>query len=92
MAVQKTKYFLMDFALPIAFLLILTFIFWATNADLLLARRFYSPIKGWPWKNTRPWIDLYNYGNIPPLMLALCGFVIFVFSFLFRELAYFFTS
>lgn len=79
----------MDFTIPIAFLLILTFIFWATNADLLLARRFYSPITGWPWKNARPWIDLYNYGNIPPLMLALCGFVIFVFSFLFRKIAHY---
>jgi lipid A 4'-phosphatase len=87
MAVQKIKYFLMDFTLPIAILLVLTFIFWATNADLLLARRFYSPIEGWPWKNVRPWIDLYNYGNVPPLMLALYGLVVFVFSFLFRKIA-----
>ena len=89
MAVHKTNYLFWDFAIPIAILLVLTFIMWATSADLILAKRFYSPIAGWPWKNARPWIDLYNYGNIPPLMLALCGFVIFVFSFFVRKIEHY---
>jgi lipid A 4'-phosphatase len=83
------KRILWDFAIPLSVLLVLTFVMWLSSADLILAKRFYSPIAGWPWKDARPWIDLYNYGNIPPLMLALCGLVLFVFSFLFRKIAHY---
>ena len=81
MAGPKIKDVFMDFAFPIAILLMSTFILSIMDADLLLARRFFSAVEGWPWKNARPWVDLYNYGNIPPLILALCGLILFVLSF-----------
>ena len=84
---HKTKHISMDFAFPVAILLMLTFILSVMNADLLLAARFYSPAEGWPWKNAHPWIDLYHYGNIPPLMLGLYGLIVFIFSFFVRRIA-----
>jgi membrane-associated PAP2 superfamily phosphatase len=84
---HKTKHVFMDFAIPIAILLILTFILSVTNADLLLAARFYSPAEGWPWKDVPPWIDLYHYGNIPPLMLGLYGLIVLILGFFMRRLA-----
>ena len=87
MAVPKTKDVFMDFAFPVAILLMTTFILSIMDADLLLAGRFFSAVEGWPWKNARPWVDLYNYGNIPPLILALCGLIMFIFSFFVRRIA-----
>jgi len=87
MAVPKIKDVFMDFAFPIAILLMSTFILSIMDADLLLARRFFSAVEGWPWKNARPWVDLYNYGNIPPLILALCGLILFILSFFIRRIA-----
>lgn len=85
--VHKTKDVFMDFALPVAILLMTTFILSVTNADLLLAGRFYSPAEGWPWQNARPWIDLYHYGNIPPLMLGLYGLIVFILGFFIRRIS-----
>jgi len=87
MATRKNNHYFADFAIPIAILLVLTIASAVANADLLLAKRFYSPGIGWPWQNARPWIDLYHYGNIPPLMLGLYGLIVFVFGFFVRRLA-----
>ena len=87
MAMHKTKRVLLDFSIPLIILLTLTLILSATNADLLLANFFYSPSVGWPGKTAHPWIDLYQYGNIPPLTLSLYGLVVFVFGFLFHKMA-----
>ena len=87
MAMHKTKRVLLDFSIPLIILLTLTMILSATNADLLLAKFFYSPSVGWPGKTAHPWIDLYQYGNIPPLTLSLYGLLVFVFGFLFRKMA-----
>jgi lipid A 4'-phosphatase len=87
MAVPKIKDVSMTFAFPVAILLMSTFILSIMNADLLLAGRFFSAVEGWPWKNTRPWVDLYNYGNIPPLLLALCGLILFILGFIVRRIA-----
>jgi membrane-associated PAP2 superfamily phosphatase len=78
---HKTKPIFMDFAFPVSILLMSTFILSLMNADLLLAGRFFSAVGGWYWKNARPWVDLYNYGNIPALILALLGLILFIFSF-----------
>lgn len=77
----------MAFAFPIAVLLMSTFILSLMNADLLLAARFFSPTGGWLWQDARPWADLYHYGNIPPLVLALCGLVLFILGFFVRRIA-----
>jgi len=87
MAIRKNNHSLRDFTIPICILLVVTIALAVTNADLLLAKRFYIPGEGWPWKNVRPWIDLYNYGNVPPLMLGLYGLIVLVFGFFVRRLA-----
>lgn len=76
-----------DFALPVAVLLAGTVLLSITDADLLLSERFYSPAGGWPWKDARPWIDLYHYGNIPALMLGLFGLGAFILGFWVRRMA-----
>ncbi|MFH1079319.1 MAG: phosphatase PAP2 family protein [Pseudomonadota bacterium] len=86
---QRIKDIFMDFAIPIATLLMSTFILSVMNADLLLAARFYSPAEGWLWKNVHPWIDLYHYGNIPPLILGLYGFIIFILGFFVHRIAFY---
>lgn len=87
MAIPKIKDIFMAFVFPIAILLLSTFILSVINADLLLAGRFFSAAEGWPLMNARPWIDLYNYGNIPPLILALGGLILFALSFFIRRIA-----
>lgn len=84
---HKTKQIFTDFAIPVAILLVGTVMLSVLNADLLLAARFYSPAAGWPWKDAKPWIDLYHYGNIPSLMLGLFGLIVFVLGFFVRRVA-----
>jgi membrane-associated PAP2 superfamily phosphatase len=87
MAAGKIKAICRDFAIPLTVLVILTVLISAVNADLMLAGYFYAPQRGWPSENVRPWIDLYHYGNIPPLMLGLCGLMLFIFGFFMRRIA-----
>jgi lipid A 4'-phosphatase len=84
---DKMKHIFLDFVIPIALLVILTVILTVTEADLLLAKIFYSSDAGWPEKNARPWIDLYHYGNIPPLVLAFYGLAVLLFGFFSRKIA-----
>jgi lipid A 4'-phosphatase len=83
----KTKKILLDFSIPLIILLSLTLILSATSADLILAGRFYLPSLVWPGNTVHPWIDLYQYGNVPPLILSLFGLAVFVASFPFRKMA-----
>ncbi|HPD55738.1 MAG TPA: phosphatase PAP2 family protein [Smithellaceae bacterium] len=60
-----------------------------TNTDLKVAALFYSPEKGWLMKREMPWYFLYQYGNIPAIILAVGGFFIFFFSFFLDKLSAF---
>jgi lipid A 4'-phosphatase len=74
------------FALPISMAVILSAIIGWTDADLKMARLFYTPGKGWLIGQEILWYLLYHYGNIPGVILAVGGFFVFVISFLRKEL------
>lgn len=73
-----------DFLVPVVVLSCLTMLFWLTDADIALQKHFYSADKGWYLKNSFPWKLLYNYGNIPGLLLAAASLMAIVLSFVHR--------
>jgi len=76
---------IIDFVFPIGVLLVMTALLALTDADLRLAKLFYSLEKGWPWKDAQPWDFLYRYGTIPPISLSISGLVMAVYSFSSRK-------
>jgi lipid A 4'-phosphatase len=82
----KLKFIFWGLVLPTSLVVILSvFIGW-TNADLEIAKLFYSPKKGWFGGQEFPWYALYHYGNIPGIALAFGGLVVFLLSFFRKEL------
>ena len=61
-----------DFALPIAFLVLATFVIAATNADLKLSSLFCIGGK-WPVGDQQPWHLLYLLDRGPSIALGVCG-------------------
>jgi membrane-associated PAP2 superfamily phosphatase len=61
-----------DFAIPITFLILATFVIAATDADLKLASHFYVDGK-WPIGDLEPWHFLYKLDRIPSFFIGLCG-------------------
>jgi lipid A 4'-phosphatase len=72
--------------MPISIAVILSAIISWTNADLEIATLFYVPGKGWFMGQELPWYFLYHYGNIPGIILAVGGFLVFALSFFRKEL------
>jgi lipid A 4'-phosphatase len=66
----------------------------ATDADRAAIRPFYcadgtnsaDPDACWPWKNTQPWKGLYDFGELPALVIGCGGLVAWVVSFAVRQL------
>jgi len=75
-----------DFAVPVLVAVILTFLIALTNADLAIEKLLYSPEKGWFMSQDTPWRLLYDYGNIPAIILSVAGFVILVLGFFRKQL------
>lgn len=75
---RMRKGILTDLVIPGLILGILTIIFWVTDLDIAIESLFYSPEKGWFLKNANPWNFLYRYGNIPGLVLASGGALLFL--------------
>lgn len=67
--------------IPLIIVVIVTIIFRYTNLDISISALFYSSDNGFYMKNTNPWQFLYDYGNIPPLGMAICGLILFILSF-----------
>jgi len=80
------KRIVIDFAIPLGAAIFLTVVLYLTNADLEIESRFYSPESGWFLGKENPWHLLYEYGYIPALLLAGGGLLVFVVSFLRKEL------
>jgi len=80
------KRIILDFAFPLLILIGLTVAAWLTNADIGLEKLFYSPESGWFLEKANPWRFLYDYGNIPALILLLTGILVFVLSLLFQRI------
>jgi lipid A 4'-phosphatase len=87
MGAEMKKNIFWNFVLPISVAVILSVVISWTNADIEIARLFYDPGKGWFLGQKLPWYFLYHYGNIPGIILAVGGFLVFVLSFFRKELS-----
>lgn len=72
---------------PVALLLLCTFLVWLTDADLRVARAVYEPEKIWPGLGRFPWDLLYNYASVPAFLLAGTACAILLAGFVGRQLA-----
>ena len=81
---KKTVF--IDFAVPVFIAVILTSLIVLTNADIEIEKLLYSPEKGWFMGRNMPWYFLYNYGNIPAILLSAAGLVILVLGFFRKKL------
>jgi lipid A 4'-phosphatase len=70
-----------DFLIPLLVLWCLTMAFWLTDADIALQKAFYSTDKGWYLRNSNPWKLLYDYGNIPGLLLGAASLIVVALGF-----------
>jgi len=75
---KKVSY---DFLIPLFILWCLTMAFWFTDADIALQNAFYSADKGLHLKNSNPWKLLYDYGNIPGLLLGVASVIVLALGF-----------
>jgi lipid A 4'-phosphatase len=83
---MKKRVFL-DFLVPIVILLLFTLPFWVTDADIAFSRLFYAQGKGWHYGDAYPWRFLYDYGNIPALVLAGGALLVFCLGFVLPRIA-----
>jgi membrane-associated PAP2 superfamily phosphatase len=75
-----------DFAIPLSAAICLTAALYLTNADIAIESWFYSPLSGWFLGKENPWYLLYEYGNVPALLLSVVGLLAFVWSYFQRKL------
>jgi len=73
---------IIDWAIPIVLLFILTVLFRIFPWDLQLEAIFYSSENGWFAKDLSFWIALYNYASIPAFVLSLISTLILIAGFL----------
>jgi lipid A 4'-phosphatase len=82
------KGLVMDFLIPILLLVGSTLLFRLTNFDMEIEKLFYSPGTGWFLRDANPWAFLYRYGNIPGIIMASIGLLVFIFSFFYRRVSH----
>ncbi len=78
---------LFDFLIPLVILLGFTLVFWMTEIDLTLQRRFFVPEKGWSYADLPLCRAMYDYGPFPALLLSIVCLAAFITSFWKRQLA-----
>jgi len=84
---RKRKHLILfDFLIPVAILMVLTIVFWATELDLAIQKNFFVQGEGWIYKNMFPWRFLYDYGTIPAIVLAAVSLLAFIGSFRIRKI------
>ncbi|MCX5849090.1 MAG: phosphatase PAP2 family protein [Deltaproteobacteria bacterium] len=79
------KDLVLNFIVPVCIAVLLSVFIGAINADLGMEGLFYSPGKGWFMGQEMPWYFLYHYGNIPAIVMGVCGGLVFVLSFFRKE-------
>lgn len=78
----------MDFLIPILVLAGFTLLFWVTNFDIEIEKLFYSSARGWFLRDADPWAFLYHYGNIPGIIMASLGLLVFTIGFFYRRISH----
>ncbi|MFZ0449622.1 MAG: phosphatase PAP2 family protein [Desulfatiglandaceae bacterium] len=81
------KGLVVDFLIPILILAGFTLLFRVTNYDIEIEKLFYSSGRGWFLRDANPWAFLYHYGNIPGLIMAFLGFLVFIFGFFYHRIS-----
>jgi lipid A 4'-phosphatase len=82
MDVYMKKDIFLNIALPLFIAVIISLLISLTNTDLEIEKLFYSTEKGgWFMGQEITWYFLYHYGNIPAIIMAAGGFLVFVLSF-----------
>ena len=84
--------YLYDIVFPFILFIIITIIFWATDLDIILEKKFYDKEKGWYLQNKKPWIYLYDYGRYPGAIVFILSFIVYILSFFIDELVKFRTA
>lgn len=79
------KAVILDVGIPLALLFGLTVIFWITDLDLAIQRRFFVPGEGWVAKDAGLWQFLYDYGPLPAILLSVAALGVLIGSFRFRS-------
>jgi membrane-associated PAP2 superfamily phosphatase len=90
MDVYMKKDIFFNFALPLFIAVILTAIIGLTGTDLKIEKLFYSLERGgWFMGQAMLWYFLYNYGNIPAILLGSAGLLVFILSFFRKTLLHY---
>lgn len=79
--------------IPAAVLAVGTILFWTTDLDAMLLRPFFSgnvaaaTLEGrWPQMHAQPWQTLYDWGELPGLILGVGGLIAWIVSFFWRQI------
>jgi lipid A 4'-phosphatase len=79
--------------IPAAFLAVATVVFWCTDLDVSIVRRFFTDgppgrnvAARFPLKNAQPWRWLYDWGIYPALILGAGGMLVWIVSFFWTKL------
>jgi len=65
--------------IPLTLLMVLTGVFWLTDADIQIAGLFYSHNGNcWPAMYDQPWYALYKYGQIPGVVAGVTCAIFFL--------------
>lgn len=78
-------FFSLDFLIPVWLFAITVFVFRQINLDWQVQNAFYNNASGWFLKNHPVFRFVYHYGNIPALLLAIGGLLLFGLSFQVRR-------
>ncbi len=83
MTARKSRRFFLsfDFLIPVFLFAVTVIVFRVSELDFLLQKLFYSADQGWFLKDSPGFKLLYHYGNLPALLLAVTGLVLFGLSF-----------
>ena len=71
----------LDWAIPVVLLVVLTIPFFRSDIDMRIARHFYVPGRGWPVGGETLWLGLKHYGVIPAWVMAISALGVVVGSF-----------
>ncbi len=61
-----------------------TLLAWLTEIDLYISSLFYD--KSWAYSGTTPWIQIKNWGVLPPNTLGFLALLVFIFGFFHQRL------
>jgi lipid A 4'-phosphatase len=79
MTARKSRRFFLsfDFLIPVFLFIVSVIVFRDSRLDLTIQQAFYHPSAGWFLKNNPLFLFVYHYGNIPALLTATAGLVLF---------------